>query len=72
MTLTPEQKEAVDRGQAVRVVIDGTRYVLIAEDVYVRSARLIDDEIDPEQSYPAVLDAWDSVGSPQDAEDYRS
>jgi hypothetical protein len=71
MTLTQEQKEAIDRGQAVRVVIDGNRYVLIAEDAYVRSAHLIDDALDPEQCYPAVLEAWDSLASPLDAHDYR-
>ena len=30
-----------------------------------------DREMDPAEAYPAVVQAWDSVGSPQDAEDYR-
>ena len=72
MTLTQDQKVAIDQGKAVPVVIDGTRCVVVLQDVYERFKRVIDDEMDPEDAYPAVLEAWDSVGSPQDAEDYAS
>ena len=70
MTLTTEQAAAVRQSEAVRVVIDGTRCVLLLEDVYERVKRVLDEELDPEEAYPAVLEAWDSVGSPEDAEDY--
>ena len=72
MTLTREQKSAVEQGEAVPLEIDGTRCVLLLEDVYQHVKRVIDDEMDPEAAYPAVLEAWDSMGSPQDADDYRS
>jgi hypothetical protein len=71
MTLTQQQKVAVEQGQAVPVVIDGAQCVIVLEEVYERVKRLIDDESVAEEAYPAVLAAWDAVGSPQDAEDYR-
>lgn len=72
MTLTHEQKLAIDQGKAVPIVIDGAQCVVVLQDVFERCKRVIDDEMDPEEAYPAVLEAWDSVGSPQDAEDYTS
>ena len=45
MTLTKEQRAAVGQGEAVPVVIDGTRCVLILRDVYERVKRVIDDEL---------------------------
>jgi hypothetical protein len=71
MTLTQEQKQAIDQGQAVSLVIEGARCVVVLQEVYEHRQRLLDNEMNPEVAYPAVLDAWDSVGSPQDALDYQ-
>jgi hypothetical protein len=70
MTLTSEQKAEIDKGNAIPVVIDGAHCVVVLQDVYERCKRVIGAEMDPEEAYPAVLEAWDSAGSPQDAEDY--
>lgn len=70
MTLTQQQKAAISHGEAVPIVIDGATCVVVLQEVYERCKRVIDDEMDPDEAYPAVLEAWDSVGSPQDAEDY--
>ena len=70
MTLTQQQKQAVEQGQAVPVVIDGAQCVVVLEEVYQRFHRVLDEETDPQRSYAAVLSAWDAVGSPDDAEDY--
>lgn len=72
MTLTAEQKAAIDDGKAIPVVIDGARCIVVLQDVYERYKRVLGDEMDPEEAYPAVLEAWDSAGSPRDAEDYSS
>ncbi len=71
MVLTQEQRNAVGQGEAVPVEVDGYRCVLVLEDVYEQAKRVIDTELDPQEAYPAILEAWDSVGSPLDAEDYR-
>ena len=70
MTLTSAQADAVRQGEVVPVVIDGVRCVLLLEDVYERVKRVIHTELDPQEAYPAILEAWDAVGSAQDAEDY--
>jgi hypothetical protein len=72
MTLTQQQKSAVEQGQAVPVMMDGTPCIVLLEEVYNRVKRVLDSEADPQDLYPAVLSAWDAVGSPHDAEDYRS
>ena len=71
MTLTQEQKEAVTQGHAVPVTIDGAPCVVVLEEVYERVKRVFDGDTAPEDAYPGVLAAWDAVGSPEDAEDYR-
>jgi hypothetical protein len=68
MNLSHEQMQALDSGQAVPVTIDGKRCVVVREEVYDRVKRVIDyGEMDPEEAYPAILEAWDSVGCPDDA-----
>jgi len=47
MTLTSQQKHALQSGQAVRVTVDETPSVLLREDVYDRVKRVIDYENDP-------------------------
>jgi hypothetical protein len=71
MVLTQQQRDAVGQGEAVPLVVDGNRCVLVREDVYERAKRVIDTEMDPQEAYPAILEAWDSVGSPLDGDDYR-
>jgi len=71
LTLTQQQKDAVKHGQAVPVVIDGAHCVIVLEEVYERVKHAVDGEIAAEEAHPAVLAAWDAVGSPQDVEDYR-
>ena len=72
MTLTEQQKHAVEQGQAVPVSMDGTPCIVLLEEVYNRVKRILAAESDPQGLYPAVLSAWDAVGSPHDADDYRT
>ena len=51
MTLTKEQQQALQKGESIRIEVDGTRCVLIREDLY--------DEASPRASYAAVLKALD-------------
>ena len=74
MTLTPEQREVVQADGTVPMTIDGIECVVLRADLDARVKRLTeydDREMDPAEAYPAVVQAWDSVGSPQDAEYYR-
>ena len=66
MNLTSEQLQALDHGEAVPVVVEGRRCVMVIEEVYGRIKRVVEDA-DPRETYPAVLKAWDAVGSPDDA-----
>jgi hypothetical protein len=72
MTLSAEQIQAVKEGAPVTVTPPevGDVCVLVRADVYALSHMM--DEIDPRVAYPAVLKAWDSVGSPEDGELYRT
>jgi hypothetical protein len=70
MNLTEQQVQSVESGAPVPVVIAGTRCILIREDIFERVKNVIEydaSEMDPEEAYPAILEAWDSVGSPDDA-----
>ena len=67
MTFTAEQKQALAQGEAVPVIVDGARYVLLRADVYENARRVLDD---PSEHYPATLAAWDADGSPDDADAY--
>jgi hypothetical protein len=74
MTFTPEQRQAVEANGTVPMTIDGIDCVVLRADLYQRVKQAIDYEdsdLEPEKAYPAILEAWDSEGSPQDAEDYK-
>jgi hypothetical protein len=70
MNLSPQQIEALDHGEAVPVVIEGRKCVMVMQEVYDRVKRVIDDT-DPRDTYPAVIKAWDAYGSPDDATLYQ-
>lgn len=56
MTLTQEQRNAIDRGQPVPIVVDGTPCVLVREDVFEQS---LHEDSGPRSAYAAVLKALD-------------
>jgi hypothetical protein len=64
MNISAEQKQAVESGQAVPLVVDGTACVLIRQDVFDRVKRIVYDDFDPEETYEAVLKAWDEEEDP--------
>jgi hypothetical protein len=70
MNITKEQLAAAEQGKLVEFEEDNKKFVLISREVYDQLAALRYDDLDPEAAYPAVLEAWDSVGSPDDATDY--
>ena len=75
MTFTKEQRRAVETNGMVPITIDGIDCVVVRADLYDRAKGTIeydDSEMEPEKAYPTVLEAWDSQGSPQDAEDYKT
>jgi len=57
MTLSAEQLQAIEAGEAIELTIDGTRCVVVRHDVYDRVKRVI--EPSPRETYPAVLKALD-------------
>lgn len=69
MTLTADEKQALARGKAVPVTIEGSLCVLLRADVYEQEQRTRGDT-NPAEMYPAVLTAWDAEASPEDAEAY--
>jgi hypothetical protein len=74
MTFTKEQREAVESVGTVEITIDGIPCVVLRADIYERVKGIVDyddSEMDPDEFLPAVLEAWDASGSPQDAEDYK-
>lgn len=74
MILTNEQRAALDQGGLVPLTIDGVSCVVLRADLLDRIKRTVnydDGDLAPEDLYPAVLEAWDAAGAPQDGEDYR-
>jgi hypothetical protein len=73
MTLTSEQKQALQRGEVVETTVDGMACVLLSREVFGRLQKLHydDSEMDPREAYPSILKAWDSQGCPEDATDYQ-
>jgi len=64
--------EAARRGETIKVTVNGTDLVIVRADIYDRTKQAFNyDEIAPADAYPAILEAWDSVGSPEDAELYK-
>jgi hypothetical protein len=70
MNITKQQLEAAEQGKPVEIEEDNKRFVLISREAYDHLANLLYGDLDPEQVYPTILEAWDSVGSPDDATDY--
>lgn len=54
MNLSTEQQLAVERGQAVPVVVGQIECIVIRRDVYEQSSALVNDEIDPARFYSLV------------------
>jgi hypothetical protein len=57
MNLTQDQMQALGRGEAVPVTIDGRPCVLVSADVFNRAQALLGDS-DPKQAYAAIDEAW--------------
>ena len=76
MVLTNEQVQALKGGEPVTLSPPEVGYecVLVRADVFQRVQQLVlhPEEFDPRDVYPAILKAWDSVGSPDDGEPYRT
>ncbi len=67
MDLTSDQVLAIDHGDAVPVVIDGRSCVVLRQEVYDRVKRVIawdDSDLGPEDTYAAVVAAWDQEEDP--------
>lgn len=59
MTLTTEQRNAMDMGEPVTVEVDGKTCILILKDVYEKSRKIIDfSEMPPDEAYAAIEQAW--------------
>lgn len=59
MTLTLEQRNAVQMGQPVTIEIDGRPCVIILKDVFEKTRKVIDfSEMPPEEAYDAIEAAW--------------
>jgi hypothetical protein len=71
MELTKEQIESAQKGEVVRVQTDSGEIVVVKAEVYDKLVGLVYDELDPRDTYPAVLKAWDAEGSPDDATAYQ-
>lgn len=73
MNLTTEQQQAIVSGEAVEAAVNGVTCVVLRKDIYERVKRVLydDSEMDPRETYEAVLQAWDDQGSPEDGELYR-
>jgi hypothetical protein len=67
MELTDGEIRAIDEGNAVPVVVDGRPCVVLRSDIYDRVKRIIeydDSELTPDETYAAVLAAWDQEEDP--------
>ncbi len=67
MELTPNQRTALDQGDAIPIVIGQTECVLVRRDIFERNKK----DLAPDEAYAAILDAWDATGSPQDGDAYK-
>ena len=59
MTLSAEQLQAIEAGEAITLTIDGTHCVVLRQDIFERAQLAI--EPSPRQSYPAVLKVLDEL-----------
>ncbi len=61
--------DAAKSGEPIRVMAEGVEMVILRADVYDRVKRVLEaDEIDPRDTYAAVLRAWDQDDNPKDYE----
>ena len=67
MNLSQEQQQSILHGNVVPVLIQNTDCLIIRRDIYDRFM----SQLAPEDTYAAVLEAWDAAGSPDDGEVYR-
>lgn len=65
MNLTQEQVDSLKAGNAITLLPPevGEDCVLVLAHAYARLKR----NLEPEDAYPAILDAWDSMGSTDDS-----
>ena len=69
MTLSTDQWQAIVAGQAVELVIQGTRCVVIRQDLYEPAASNVGSS--PRETYPAVLKVLDQAdNSPEQYLEY--
>lgn len=72
MNLTVDQVASIKHGRAVPLAVEGTRCVVVREDVFERISKLIDyGDMDPREAYPSTLAAWDEAGSAEDGTAYQ-
>lgn len=73
MILSADQIKVLHSGSAVPVKVGDTDCVVLRRDVYDKVKDLIydDSEMDPRDTYPAVLNAWDQGDSLDDYESYQ-
>jgi len=67
MKLTPEQQQSILQGNPVPIVVQNTDCFVVRRDLYERFTSLIA----PEETYNAILEAWDASGAVEDGEVYR-
>ena len=65
MNLTQEQVQAINRGEAVSVTVEGTKCMLVREEVYSRVQRVLEGALDGD----TVYDLIDAAMSDDDAND---
>ena len=57
VNLSPEQRHALEQGEAVPVTVEQTECVLLRRDIYERVKKVVqcdDSEFDPREAYPLV------------------
>ncbi len=67
MDISSEQVRAIDHGDAVPINVEGRSCVVLRQDVYDRVKRVVDfdeSDISAEETYLAVLAAWDQDEDP--------
>ena len=66
MNLSTDQQRAVEQGQAVPFVLEGTECIIVRKDVYERVKRVIDEEaLDADLVYDLIA----STAAEDDAND---
>lgn len=73
MTLSADQLKALQSGSLVPLTLDGTDCVALHKDLYDKVKGLIydDSEMDPRETYPAVLSAWDQDNNTDNYANYK-